>query len=137
MPLHVRILIGVLIGAASGIASFLVLGDSPALDGFIRYVTQPVGQIFLRLIFMLVIPLLFSALVLGIVGLGDVRRLGRMGLRTLVYTVVVSSIAVLIGITVVNVLRPGDGMSAELRERLVEGAAERASALGQAQTAKT
>ena len=137
MPLHVRILIGVLIGATSGIASFLVLGDSPALDGFIRYVTQPVGQIFLRLIFMLVIPLLFSALVLGIVGLGDVRRLGRMGLRTLVYTVIVSSIAVVIGITVVNVLRPGDGMSPELRERLVEGAAERASALGQAQAPKT
>jgi DAACS family dicarboxylate/amino acid:cation (Na+ or H+) symporter len=130
-------LIGVLCGASAGVLSFLVLGGHPGLDAVVRYVARPVGQIFLRSIFMLVIPLLFSALVLGIVGLGDPRRLGRIGLRTLAYTVAVSAIAVVIGITLVNTLRPGEGMSAELRERLTRGAAERAMTITSAPAPKT
>src|SRR4029077_2975288 len=97
--------------------------------GFVRYVTGPIGQIFLRLLFMLVVPLIFSALVLGVAGMGDPRSLGRIGVKTLVYTVVVSAIAVLIGITLVNVLRPGEGISPELKARLTQGAAERAAAV--------
>jgi DAACS family dicarboxylate/amino acid:cation (Na+ or H+) symporter len=76
---------------------------------------------------MLVLPLIFSALALGVAGLGDVRGLGRVGLKTLAYTIVVSSIAVVIGLVLVNLLRPGEGMSAETRARLSEGAAERAA----------
>ena len=64
---------------------------------------------------MLVIPLIVSALALGVAGLGDLRQLGRIGLKTLAYTVVVSSIAVLIGVGLVNLVRPGDGLSPELR----------------------
>src|SRR5262245_27367670 len=61
------------------------------LAGFIRYFAQPIGQVFLRLLFMLVLPLIFAALALGVAGLGDVRSLGRVGAKTLAYTVVVSS----------------------------------------------
>ena len=68
------------------------------------YVTTPIGQIFLRLLFMLVIPLLFSALVVGISEMGEVRSLKRVGLRTLAYTVLVSSIAVLVSLAAVNLL---------------------------------
>lgn len=120
---------GALAGALLGLAAQLALGSHPALDAFLRYVAQPVGQVFLRLLFMLVVPLIVSALALGVAGLGDLRSLGRVGAKTLAYTVVVSGIAVLLGLAAVNLLRPGDGISPELRERLVEGAADRAAAV--------
>src|SRR5262249_9022644 len=68
---------------------------------------------FLRLLFMLVIPLVVSGLALGVAGLGDIGHLGRVGLKTLVYTVVVSTIAVLIGVGLVNLVKPGAGLSPE------------------------
>jgi Na+/H+-dicarboxylate symporter len=138
LPLHTRILIGGALGAVAGVVAHLALSSpgpdgtlvlAPGLAGFIKYVTGPIGQIFLRLLFMLVIPLIFSALVLGVAGMGDPRRLGRIGLKTLAYTVVVSAIAVLIGITVVDVLRPGEGISPELKAQLTRGAAQRAAAV--------
>ncbi len=123
--LSLRMLVGVVAGATLGIAAHLAAADAPALAWIVRNVAEPIGTIFLRLLFMLVVPLIVSALALGVAGLGDVRALGRIGLRTLIYTVVVSSIAVGIGVTLVNVLRPGEGLSPALRERL----AERASSL--------
>jgi DAACS family dicarboxylate/amino acid:cation (Na+ or H+) symporter len=136
LPLHTRILIGGLLGAAAGVVAHLVLaapaepgGITPGLERFIHVVTGPIGQIFLRLLFMLVVPLIFSALVLGVVEMGDPRRLGRVGFKTLLYTVVISAIAVLIGVTLVNVLQPGAGISPELKARLTAGAAERAAAM--------
>jgi DAACS family dicarboxylate/amino acid:cation (Na+ or H+) symporter len=144
LPLHTRILLGGLLGAAAGIVAHLAFaspadpgGIAPALHRFIQVVTGPIGQVFLRLLFMLVVPLIFSALVLGVVEMGDPRRLGRVGLKTLLYTAVVSAIAVLIGITLVNVLQPGAGISPELKARLTAGAAERASALASAAAPKT
>lgn len=129
LPLHTKILIGGVLGAVLGVIAHLTLAGSPGLAAFLAYVTGPIGQIFLRLLFMLVIPLIFSALVLGVAGMGDPRSLGRIGLKTLLYTVLVSAIAVLIGVTLVNVLQPGAGISPELKARLTEGAAERASAV--------
>jgi DAACS family dicarboxylate/amino acid:cation (Na+ or H+) symporter len=129
VPIHVRMLIGVAAGIVAGLVAHALFGDDPRLAAFVRYVAQPVGQIFLRLLFMLVVPLVFSALVLGITGLPDLRALGRVGVKTLAYTVIVSSIAVLLGIGLVNLLRPGEGMSEEARARLSEGAGERAAGL--------
>src|ERR1043165_5552912 len=129
MPLHTRVLIGALTGAALGALAFAFFRDSPGLDAFTKYVAQPLGQVFLRLLFMLVVPLLFSALALGVAGLGDVRALGRIGLRTLAYTVLVSIIAVLLGITLVNLIGPGRGIDPELRSRLLAETADRASAI--------
>ncbi len=111
-------LAGLLAGLVLGVAAQLWLGDSPALERFVRTVTEPAGKIFLRLLFMLVIPLILSALSLGVAGLGDLRRLGRIGFKTLLYTVVVSTIAVLIGVGMVNVFQPGTGLSPELKQRL-------------------
>jgi DAACS family dicarboxylate/amino acid:cation (Na+ or H+) symporter len=127
MPLHKRILLGGTLGVVAGITAYLLAGGSPGLQTFIHYVTEPIGKVFLRLLFMLVIPLIFSALVLGIAGMGDPRALGRIGLKSLLYTAVVSAIAVLIGITLVNVLRPGENISPELKARLAAGAAQRAA----------
>ncbi len=116
------------IGAGAG-ARWLLGADSPGLARFIEYVAQPAGQIFLRLLFMLVIPLVFSALVLGISGLGDLRSLGRIGAKTVLYTLTVSTIAVFLGIFLVNALQPGRGLSPETQARMLEGAGERAASI--------
>jgi dicarboxylate/amino acid:cation (Na+ or H+) symporter, DAACS family len=134
--LHARMLLGFVAGTSLGILAHVLWSDTVALKETIRYV-HPVGQVFLRLLSMLVVPLIFSALSLGVVGLGDLRSLGRIGLKTLLYTVIVSGIAVFLGVLFVNAFRPGEGMSPELRARLTEGAAERAAALPTAQAPRT
>jgi len=81
---------------------------------------KPVGEIFLRMIFMMVIPLIFSALALGIAELGDLRKIGRVGLRTLYFTVLVSVISVIIGISFVQIFQPGESIGEADREMLME-----------------
>src|SRR5688572_15109635 len=105
-----QMLAGLLGGLALGTASHVLLAGSPAVDALVRYAIEPAGQIFLRLLFVLVIPLVISALALSIAELGDLRRLGRIGLRTLAYTVAVSSAAVAIGVGLVHVFEPGVGL---------------------------
>ena len=119
-PLHQQILYGMLAGAGAGLVANWVWGPTEGLQEFVRTVTYPAGQIFLRLIFMVVIPLIFSALVLGVAELGDVRRLGRVGLKTVIFTLVLSSLSVLIGITLVNLIRPGAGMQEADKANLLE-----------------
>ncbi len=139
-PLHVRTLLGAALGAGLGGLSFLLWGgpaEAAALGGFVEYFARPAGQIFLRLLFMLVVPLLFSSLALGVAGLGDLKSLGRVGLKTLGYTVLVSSAAVLLGVFLVDLVRPGDGISPELRARLLAGASERTAGLASATAPRT
>jgi DAACS family dicarboxylate/amino acid:cation (Na+ or H+) symporter len=132
IPPSARILIGALLGVvAGGIANALWSG-SEGLAAAITHGARPVGQIFLRLLFMLVVPLMFSALVLGVSEFGDLRRLGRVGAKTLAYTIVVSLIAVMLGVVMVNVFRPGEGVSAETQAQLRAIAAERGSAIATA-----
>lgn len=109
-----KILVGLGVGAVLGIAAKMFADGETWLAWLIENVTLPAGQIFLRLLFMLVVPLMFSALVVGVQGL-DVRHLGRMGVRMLSYTVAMSLIAVAIGMTIVNVLHPGIGLPDSLR----------------------
>jgi DAACS family dicarboxylate/amino acid:cation (Na+ or H+) symporter len=110
-------LAGLLLGAALGVAAHLAL-EPARLEAIVSRGSEPAGKLFLRLLFMLVIPLVVSALPLGVAGLGDLRALGRIGARTLLYTVVVSAIAVGIGVAMVNGFEPGRGLSPALRERL-------------------
>lgn len=117
-----------LAGAAAGAAANVLLGDHPALSWFTRNVAYPAGQIFLRLIFMVVVPLVFSALALGVAQLGDIRKLGRIGLRTLVFTLLVSSLSVLVGIGLVNAVQPGVGLAEETKRQLRETLAGTGSA---------
>ena len=113
---------GLALGGTLGVVAHATLGDAPMLEQLVRFVTEPIGTVFLRLLFMLVVPLVVSALALGVVGVGDTRALGRIGLRTLAYTVAVSSIAVVLGVALVNWIRPGEGLPPELRARLAERA---------------
>ena len=125
-----RILIGFVAGLVLGLLAYTFAPGAAWLEWIVAYITTPVGQIFLRLLFMLVIPLLVSALIVGIAEMGEVRALRDIGLRTLIYTVIVSSIAVAISIAVVNVFRPGDGVDpADAQELLAQGGEGAASIL--------
>jgi dicarboxylate/amino acid:cation (Na+ or H+) symporter, DAACS family len=96
-----------------------LFGGDPNLIAFIDGPVYFVGQVFLRLIFMIVIPLIFSALALGVAELGDVRRLGRIGLKTFLYTLLVTTLSVVIGLVLVNTIRPGSFLSPEKRAELI------------------
>jgi len=130
MALHNRILLGLVIGAATGLAANAILGaDDPRLAWVVTSVAAPIGSLFLRLLLMVVIPLVFAALVVGVAGIGDVRKLGRVGAKSFGYTLVISAISVAIGIALANTIRPGDRVSREtaalLEARYGGDAAER------------
>lgn len=130
LPLHWKMAIGFGAGLLLGLAIHATAGaEAVWVQWLTHHVTQPAGTLFLRLIFMLVLPLLFSALVVGVAEMGDVRALGRIGLRTLGYTVVVSGIAVLIGLLLVNVLKPGAGVDPVAAQHLLAQGSERAQAI--------
>lgn len=138
---HMKVLLGLLLGAiAGGIAQASLGHDNEMLKSFISNFAQPVGQIFLSLIFMVVVPLLFSALVLGVADIGDAARIGRIGVRSLVLTLMLSSIAVCIGIAGVNAVQPGNGIAQADRDRLVASmtsSSDAAKKVEQSKQAKT
>ena len=129
LSLQWQMLVGFLVGLVAGLIVYSAQRDAAWVETFTTYVTQPIGQIFLRLLFMLVIPLLFSALVVGISEMGEIRSLKRVGIRTLVYTVVVSSIAVVVSLAVVNLLQPGAGVDRAAASELLAEQADRAGAI--------
>lgn len=98
------------------------------LDWFATNVAEPIGKVFLRLVIMVVIPLVFSALALGVMELGDVSKLGRVGLRTLGYTLILSASSVFIGVGLVNLLQPGSSLSLDQQTMLQERYGSAASA---------
>ena len=138
---HFRILAGLTIGILLGLVAHAVQssGDSgkdlvTAVIGF----TEPVGKLFLRMMQMVVLPLVFSALFLAVVDVGDLRRLGRIGLTTLFFTGILSLSAVMIGLTLVNFWQPGRALSAETREVLTEKYSQKAGEnVSKADSAKT
>ena len=129
IPLQVKMLVGFLVGLIAGLIVHMTQPGAPWVDVLTTYVTGPVGQIFLRLLFMLVIPLLFSALVIGIAEMGDIKSLKRIGVKTLLFTVMLSSVAVVLALTVANVFEPGAGVDRALAERLLVDAREGAGAI--------
>jgi len=74
--------------------------------------------LFLRLLLMIVVPLVFSSLVVGVAGIGDIRKLGRVGLKSFGYTLVISALSVVIGLTVANTIRPGERVDPATRDGL-------------------
>ena len=128
MKLPSKILLGLLIGTIGGVVLRAGWGDATWLAWIVTYLAQPIGQIFLRLLLMVVVPLVFSTLVLGIAGLGDLKRLGRMGAKTLGFFVATTTLAASLGLVVVNLVQPGDVIDDQLRASLVSTFAPQASA---------
>lgn len=149
LALHTKMLLGFLAGAVAGAIAF-PLGHAAGADGtlvqagwltaLITCISGPVGQVFLHLLFMLVLPLVFSALVLGVVEIGDPKSLGRIGLKTLGFILSVSALAVLLGLLAVNLFKPGAGIDASVAEALMQQSAGQAgeiAAKGQQASALT
>ena len=122
VSLHTKILIALVAGAAIGsLVNVITEGKvSPWLEALITYVFNPVGQVFLAMLFMTVIPLVFSSLALGVAQLGGGKDLGRIGLKTFSFFLITMTLAVLIGLTLVNTIKPGEAISEETRSSLME-----------------
>ena len=117
--LHTKILTGLILGALSGVAANHYAAGSPeGLEKFIRHFTAPVGQLFLNLLLMIVAPLVFSSLVVGVAGIGDIRKLGRIGFKSFAYCLAISAISVVIGLGLANTIQPGKRISPEIAARM-------------------
>lgn len=136
VPLYAKILFGLIVGMTLGLIANQ-LGRVPAdsdqaavldadgngvsdrLDWWAANVADTIGKVFLRLVLMVVVPLVVSALSLGVVGLGDLSRLGRLGLRTLAMTALLSTSAVALGLIMTSWIRPGERLAPAQRDALM------------------
>lgn len=117
------IMVGLLTGLTLGLLANVLGSDREQIASWLSVlisIAQPIGKLFLRLMLMVVVPFVFAALALAVVEIGDLRRLGRIGLKTLLFTLVFSTTAVLIGMTLVNWFRPGSVLSELQRAQLSE-----------------
>ncbi len=134
MPLHTKIMIGLVAGAIAGVATNVTVGPDNAVIAAINdYIAYPIGQVFLRMLFMVVMPLVFASIALGVAGLGDIRKVGRVGGKAVGYFLVTTALAATLGLIVVNTMRPWERVTAETREELMTRFAGDAS--GRVQTA--
>lgn len=136
MKLHTKILLGLLIGAAIGLTANLTLGRADATVEWVnKYLAGPVGQIFLRMLFMVVIPLVFASISLGVAGLGDLRRVGRVGTKAIVYFLLSTALAATLGLVVISLVKPGEQLDPAVQQDLLQTyAADAASRVEAAQT---
>lgn len=138
---HTAILVGLVAGILLGLVAHAVRSSSAGgadLVALLVSIAEPIGRLFLRLMQMVVLPLVFSALFLAVVDVGDLRKLGRIGLVTLFYTAILSVSAVIIGISLVNLVQPGRAISAETRATLTaEYAAKAEDSVRKADQAKS
>lgn len=119
MSRHTKIFIGLISGAILGILINFTSKDSEITTFIQTYITDPLGKIFLNFLIMMVIPLVFASLALGVAQIGDLKKLGRIGFRTITYFIVVTTFAVAIGLILVNVIRPGDYLPQETKTSLM------------------
>ena len=119
LALHTKIMLGLLLGATGGVVSNIYARDSRWLSVVVDDVAQPIGQIFLRMLFMVVVPLVFASVTMGVASLGDLRRIGRVGIKTLLIFVLTTALAVCVGLTLVNLIRPGDALDPAIRTALM------------------
>lgn len=127
MSLPTRILLGLVVGATVGVTLNLAyapaLGAAPsaqyaAIANWADNVVKPLGDLFLSLLFMVVVPIVFSSLFLGVAGLGSVAKLGNLGGRTLLWFLATTSFAVVIGMTLVNLIEPGKAVSQAVADQI-------------------
>ena len=107
---HLGLAWQIVIGLAVGIAGGYALNHFPQIrDGVVTELLQPAGDMFIKLIRMIVVPIVFTSMVIGIAGVGDGKTLGRIGFKTLVYFEIITTIAIVLGLVIGNVLQPGTG----------------------------
>ncbi len=101
-PLAYQILVGLVLGVIVG----AIFYGNPAVETYL----QPLGTIFLNMIKMIVVPIIVSTLIVGVAGTGDIKQLGKLGGKSMIYFQVVSMIAIIVGLAAANVFKPGEGL---------------------------
>ncbi len=115
MQLHTKIVIGLILGVVLGlVANLFAVGWLTAALAFV----EPVGTAFIRLITMVVVPLVAASLLIGTASLGDLRKLGRIGGKTIAYYMATTAIAVCIGLLLSNLVQPGSRIEPQTRDEL-------------------
>ncbi len=123
LQLYTKVLIGLLLGVVFG-----VLANQWGFSAFVFSYIKPIGSAFIKLISMVVVPLVFASLLVGTANLNDVRKLGRIGAKTVAYYLCTTIIAISIGLLLANTLKPGEGLSEETRTELIQSQSEQAEA---------
>ena len=116
IALHWKILIGMALGVAFGLALSFVSGGAAFIGDYIK----PFGTIFINLLKLIAIPLILASLIKGVSDLQDISKLSQMGGRTILTYVTTTLIAVTIGLILVNSIQPGKSISVDTRQELVE-----------------
>jgi proton glutamate symport protein len=96
----------IFIGLVLGIIVGAVFYGNPHVASYL----QPLGDIFIRLIKMIVVPIVISSLIVGVAGVGDIKSLGKLGGKTLLYFEIITTIAIIVGLLAANVFQPGTGL---------------------------
>ena len=107
----------IIIGMAAGVVVGLTINESSAVPNAIKTpfsviftpIIGPIGQIFIKLLMMLIVPLIMASMITGVARVGDIRKLGGLGAKTFLYYLVTTFASVLVGLILVNILRPGAG----------------------------
>jgi dicarboxylate/amino acid:cation (Na+ or H+) symporter, DAACS family len=119
LKLHTKIALGLVLGAVVGGLANALFPGAAWVAWIGNNVAGPVGQIFLRMLFMTVVPIVFISITLGVAGIGDLKTLGRLGGRTMGYFALSTLLAAVIGLTLVNTIRPGGGVDPSTRDALM------------------
>ncbi|PLR99117.1 cation:dicarboxylate symporter family transporter [Bacillus sp. T33-2] len=104
----------ILIGLVLGIIVGAVFYGNPQIAAYL----QPVGDIFLRLIKMIVVPIVISSIIVGIASVGDTKKLGRLGGKTIIYFEIITTIAIILGIVIANIFQPGAGINMQTLDKV-------------------
>jgi DAACS family dicarboxylate/amino acid:cation (Na+ or H+) symporter len=120
MKLHTKILLGLVAGAAVGVAVNLATGGGPVTERVVSLVTEPIGKMWLSALIMIVIPLIVSTLSLGVAGLGSLKRLGRIGVLTILSFLSLTACSTALGLTLMNVIKPGRSLDPAIKAQLME-----------------
>ena len=108
LKLHWQILIAMVLGALSGVIFQSIYGNEPS--GTLFVIFSSLGTIFIRLLRMIIVPLIFASIVTGVSNIGEGKKLGRIGLKTMTYYIVTSMLAILVGLAMSNLFTPGVGV---------------------------
>jgi proton glutamate symport protein len=117
LQLHTKILLGLLLGVLFG-----VLANRCGISDFVFTYIKPIGSAFIRLISMVVVPLVFASILVGTTSLGDIKKLGRIGAKTMIFYMCTTAVAITIGLFLANIIKPGVGLSEETRTKLLQNA---------------
>src|SRR5688572_8477179 len=102
MKLHTKILIGLVVGATLGLIAYSMRDSAPGTVAFVnQWIAYPVGQVFFRMLYMIVIPLVFASIALGVAGLGDLKVAGRVGGKAIGYFFATTFLAAAVGLLIV------------------------------------